>query len=74
MKFAILLHSKINAAKDNVISCLSKKEGQNTVEYLLMLGVVVMVALAVGGLLKSKFPQLVDKVFGMIGGGVDSMN
>lgn len=74
MKFAILLHSKINAAKEKAISCLSKKEGQNTVEYLLMLGVVVMVALAVGALLKAKFPELIDKVFGKIGGGIDSMN
>lgn len=74
MKFAILLHSKITAAQEKVLDCLKKKEGQNTVEYLLMLGVIVVIALAVGAALKKKFPDLIDKVFGKIGGGIDSMN
>lgn len=74
MKFAILLHSKVNAAKEKALNCLTKKEGQNTVEYLLMLGVVVVVALVVGTMLKKKFPDLIEKVFGKIGGGIDSMN
>ena len=73
MKFAILLHSKITAAQEKALDCLKKKEGQNTVEYLLMLGVIVGVALLVGKLLKDKFPGIIDKVFGKIGGGIDSM-
>lgn len=73
MKFAILLHSKITAAKEKALDCLKKKEGQNTVEYLLMLGVIVAIALVVGKVLKEKFPDLINKVFGKIDGGVDNI-
>ena len=41
--------------------------GQNTVEYLLMLSVVVGVVLAAGILLKRYMPQLFGQIQGMIG-------
>jgi hypothetical protein len=50
----------------------SGRKGQNTVEYLLMLTVVVAIALALGGFLKTKMPgvfnQMLEKITGAIGG------
>ena len=44
------------------------RRGQNTVEYLLMLTVVVGVVLAAGYLLKRYFPGLIENIKGMIAG------
>lgn len=42
------------------------KRGQNTVEYLLMLTVVVGVVLLVGALLKNKLPTIASSISDMI--------
>lgn len=52
---------------------LRSRRGQNTVEYLLMLTVVVGVVLVSGGLLKKYMPDLFEKVKSAIGGAADSM-
>lgn len=44
------------------------RRGQNTVEYLLMLTVVVGVVLAAGLALKKFFPGLLENIKGMISG------
>lgn len=44
------------------------EKGQNTVEYLLMLTVIVGVVLAAGMLLKKFMPQLMQQIQGMISG------
>lgn len=44
------------------------RRGQNTVEYLLMLTVVVGVVLAAGMALKKFFPGLIENIKGMISG------
>jgi Flp pilus assembly pilin Flp len=44
------------------------RRGQNTVEYLLMLTVVVGVVLAAGMALKKFFPGLIESIKGMISG------
>lgn len=53
---------------------LSNRRGQNTVEYLLILAVVVAVVLGVGGLLKSYAPQLTQKVTGMMDAAATKLN
>ena len=46
------------------------KRGQNTVEYLLMLTVLVGVVMIVGAALKSRFPTIVNTVVDFINNGV----
>ncbi|MFH1618610.1 MAG: class III signal peptide-containing protein [bacterium] len=50
---------------------LGCKRGQNTVEYLLMLTVVVAVVLIAGYYLKDYMPKLFSQVAAKIGGSVD---
>ncbi len=52
MKFIIALQNKMEALPTKVLGLLKKKEGQNTIEYVLMLVVVVGVAGAAGMLIK----------------------
>ena len=52
---------------------MKKKEGQNTIEYILMLGVVVGIALLVGTLVKKMMPEVFDSIKQKILGGVNSI-
>ena len=52
---------------------LSKRAGQNTVEYLLMLAVVVGVVLLAGAALKRYMPSLFGQIQGMITGAAGSL-
>ena len=52
---------------------LRQKRGQNTVEYLLMLTVVVGVVLVAGAALKKFMPGLFSSISGMISGAAGSM-
>ena len=47
------------------------RRGQNTVEYLLMLGVIVGLVLVVGVVMKRAMPDIWQKVQGKIMGAVD---
>ncbi|MBO4675237.1 MAG: hypothetical protein J5601_04030 [Elusimicrobiaceae bacterium] len=74
MKFIVAIHNKVNSWKEQALNCLVKKEGQNTVEYVLMLVVIVAIALAAGAALKKWMPDLVDKVKAKVGAGMDSLD
>lgn len=52
---------------------LASRRGQNTVEYLLMLTVVVGVVLVAGVALKKFMPTLFSQIQGMITGAASSM-
>ena len=41
MKFIVALQNKMDSVKAQALNCLKRKEGQNTIEYVLMLVVVV---------------------------------
>lgn len=71
MKFVVAMQNRMEALKAQALGCLKRKEGQNTVEYVLMLVVVVGIALAVGGLVKKFMPEVVDNVKAKIMGGVN---
>ncbi len=73
MKAIVALQNKINSIQNKAFECLKKKEGQNTVEYMLMLGVIVGVALLVGKLVKSYMPELFDQVKAKITGNMSEM-
>ena len=49
------------------------RKGQNTVEYLLMLAVVVGVVLIAGVALKKYMPQLFSSIQGMINGAASTL-
>lgn len=52
---------------------LTSRKGQNTVEYLMMLTVIVAVVVIAGAGLKKFMPQLFEKVSNMITGAADNM-
>jgi Flp pilus assembly pilin Flp len=53
---------------------MRRRQGQNTVEYLLMLSVVVAVVLATGFALKKFMPEIFEKIRGMIMSAADNIN
>lgn len=73
MKFIIAIQNRMDGLKAQALGCLKRKEGQNTIEYILMLGVVVGIALAVGMGVKAFMPDLFEKIKAKLLGGVDSM-
>ncbi|MFA6582754.1 MAG: class III signal peptide-containing protein [Elusimicrobiaceae bacterium] len=54
-------------------NALNSKKGQNTVEYLLMLTVVVGVVLVAGYALKGYMPKLFNTIQGMINSAANSL-
>lgn len=72
MKFIIAMQNKLEAVKEAAFNCVKRKEGQNTIEYIIMLGVVVGIALLVGTLVKNMMPEVFESVKQKIIGGVSS--
>ena len=72
MKFIIAMQTKLEAVKKAAFNCVKKQEGQNTIEFIIMLGVVVGIALLVGTLVKNMMPEVFDSVKQKIIGGVSS--
>jgi uncharacterized protein (UPF0333 family) len=64
--------AKMHLAYNRAIEAVKNKKGQNTIEYLFMLGIIVVVVGIVGGLIKTFMPQLFDnikeKIMGQAGG------
>jgi len=73
MKYIVALQNKVDMLQAKALSTLTKKEGQNTVEYVLMLVVVVGVAVLVGGLIKSFMPEFWENIKAKILGGANSL-
>lgn len=75
MKFIVALQNKMNRIQAKAFECVKRKEGQNTIEYVLMLVVVVGVAGLAGVAIKKFFPQLWEqvqaKILGGVGAGMD---
>ncbi len=73
MKFIVALQTRMEALKAQALGCLKKQEGQNTIEYVLMLVVVVGVAGLAGVLIKNYMPELFEQIKGKITGNMESM-
>ena len=73
MKFIVALQNKMDSVKAQALNCLKRKEGQNTIEYVLMLVVVVGVAGLAGVLIKQFMPDLFAQVKAKITGGMNEM-
>ena len=72
MKAIVALQNRLNSIQAKAVECLKKKEGQNTVEYVIMLTVVVGIALGVGMAVKNFMPEVYENVKAKILGGVNS--
>ena len=72
MKYIVALQNRLDMLKAQALGCLKKKEGQNTIEYVLMLVVVVGVAGIAGVAIKKFMPELFENVKSKILGGVNS--
>ena len=73
MKFIVAMQNNVNRIQAKAFECLKKKEGQNTIEYVLMLVVVVGVAGLAGVLIKKFMPELFENVKAKITGGMSEM-
>lgn len=73
MKFIVALQNRVDMLKNQAMDCLKRKEGQNTIEYVLMLVVVVGVAGLAGVLIKKFMPELFEQVKGKITGNMSEM-
>ena len=51
---------------------MKSRRGQNTVEYLMMLGVIVGIVLVVGVAIKNYLPGLFQQISGKISGAVNA--
>ena len=64
MKYTAKMHLAFNKAVENI----KNKKGQNTIEYLFMLGIIVVVVGLVGAAIKAFMPdlfkQIQDKITG----------
>ncbi|MBO4707957.1 MAG: hypothetical protein J5594_05330 [Elusimicrobiaceae bacterium] len=58
MKYIAKMHLAFNKAIENI----KNKKGQNTIEYLFMLGIIVVVVGAVGLLIKNFMPELFEQI------------
>ena len=73
MRFIVALQNKMDSVKAQALNCLKRKEGQNTIEYVLMLVVVVGVAGLAGMLIKKFMPDLFEQVKAKITGSMNEM-
>ena len=73
MKFIVALQNKMDSVKAQALNCLKRKEGQNTIEYVLMLVVVVGVDGLAGMLIKKFMPDLFEQVKAKITGSMNEM-
>lgn len=54
--------AKMHLAYANAIETVKNKKGQNTIEYLFMLGIIVVVVGIVGAAIKTFMPEIFDKI------------
>lgn len=61
------------AVAEKVMARIRSKKGQNTVEYLMMLAVIVGVILVIGKMFKPQISQIFSQIMGMISGAASSV-
>ncbi|MBT3393026.1 MAG: hypothetical protein HN833_03220 [Elusimicrobiaceae bacterium] len=67
------LSIKVNNFLDKQKQLLKKQDGQNTIEYLFMLGIIVVVVGIVGVAIKKFMPDLFEKIQAKIMGQADQI-
>lgn len=56
------LIAKMHLAYNRALKAVKNNKGQNTIEYMLMLFVIIGVVFAVGALIKNYMPELFDQI------------
>lgn len=64
---------KLNATLARVAVRLREERGQNTVEYLMMLAVIVGVILVIGKMFKPQISGIFNQIMGMISGAASTV-
>ena len=54
--------AKMHLAFNRAIEAVKNKKGQNTIEYLFILGIIVVVVGIVGALIKTFMPELFESI------------
>ena len=62
------LIAKMHLAYNRALKAVKNNKGQNTIEYMLMLFVIIGVVFAVGALIKNYMPELFDQIKEKIAG------
>ena len=70
MKYIVALQNKVDMLKAK----LTNKTGQNTVEYVMMLGVVLVVAGLAMVAMRSMMPEVFESIKAKILGGINNIN
>ncbi len=70
MKYIVALQNKVDMLKAK----LTNKAGQNTVEYVMMLGVVLVVAGLAMVAMRSMMPEVFESIKAKILGGINNIN
>ncbi|MBR1979829.1 Flp family type IVb pilin [Candidatus Proelusimicrobium excrementi] len=65
--------AKMHLAYANAIENVKNKKGQNTIEYMLMLGIIAVAVGVIGLLMKTFLPQLFEDIKGKILGQVGEL-
>ena len=72
MKYIVALQNKVDMLKAKALGLVSKKEGQTTVEYIMIIGVVIVVGGLVMVAMKSMMPELFENLKAKILGGINN--
>jgi uncharacterized protein (UPF0333 family) len=65
--------AKMHLAFNRAVETVKNKKGQNTIEYLFMLGIIVVVVGIVGAMIKTFMPELFESIKGKIMGQAGSI-
>lgn len=71
MKFIVAIQNRLNALKARALNSVKKQEGQTTVEYIMIVGIVIVVAGVVMVAMKSMMPEVFENVKAKILGGLN---
>ena len=66
--------AKMHLAYDRAVRAIKNAKGQNTIEYMLMLFVIIGVVFAVGAILKGYMPELFNTIKAKITGSAAAMD
>ena len=70
MKFIVAMQNKLSSLRNQAIECCKQKEGQTTVEYIMIIGIVIVVAGVVMVAMKNMMPEVFESVKAKILGGL----
>ena len=74
MKYIVTLQNKVDMLKAKALGTLTKKEGQTTIEYVMIIGVIVVVAGIAIVAMKGMMPDVFEAIKAKILGGINSAN